>query len=275
MEFLVKVSGNVVNRQDKTYVISAKNQAEALNTANTSFENEYEYIDITSSVKPYKRTLKAIICLAFLFIAITLSCIEWKDGHSSVSIQPDYISSLYSVLFYTAFVMRFKGIQRATSSWIDVVSGIGVILLMSSFIQTMLFSGTLNIFGITEIEVNMKIILPVAIFLSWAGLKFISIICMLAIGIMALFSITSLNNAMGAFWGTLYILSSYLGVVFYLSVEPVAVETLSQLKAFAQQSLSHTKEELLTTKKVLSQLSQKNVETHRNSDENPKTEENK
>ena len=79
----------------------------------------------------------------------------------------------------------------------------------------------------------------VAIILSWLGLKIVSLVCMGGITIFALFNMAELSAAMGAFWGPLYILCSFIGILMYLSVEPACDEALLQIKYAARKGLNH------------------------------------
>ena len=49
---------------------------------------------------------------------------------------------------------------------------------------------------------------------------------MVALVLIAMLNIIALNEAMGMFFGSLYIISSFVGVLLYLSVEPVLSESI-------------------------------------------------
>lgn len=121
MQYLVHTSGEVLNRCTKAYVIKASSKEEAQEIAVRNFDEEFSVAESNIFVKPYRRTDKAILAYIFMLIPILLSCVNWKNGHETISIQPDYISCFYAILFYSAFIVRFKGIQRTLGSWIDIV----------------------------------------------------------------------------------------------------------------------------------------------------------
>ena len=245
MQYLIYTSGEVLNRYDKAYVIKAPSKEKAQEIARKSFTEEFNVNDENIYVKPYKRTYKAIVAYAFMLIPIILSFINWKVGHDTVSIRPNYISCLYGVLFYAAFIVRFKGIQRTIGSWIDIVFCVVIVMLLSSFIQTILVTKTFNILWIKEVSINTNIVLPIAILLSWLGLKQISATCMVVIGVLSLFNITALSNAMGYIYGPAYIIGSFMGTFFYLSIEPALIEALPHFKKSVSSGLNYMRNDFV------------------------------
>ena len=230
MEYLVQVSGAVSERQYKTYVVRSNTEEEARSIAAQNFSDEFCVCDDDISIRPDKRLGKSIIAFVFLTISIFLSLIGWRDGHDIISIGPDLISCLYSIMLYAAFVVRFKGIHRAIGSWVDIVFSVLIVLLLASFVRIMMNTGTINLFGNTEILIDTKVILPIAIILSWLGLKVVSLCCMACVLLTALLNISALNDAMGGIWGSTYIICAFLGLMLYLSVEPAFPETMFHIR---------------------------------------------
>ena len=162
-------------------------------------------------------------------------------------------------MIYAAFVVRFKGIQRTVSSWIDILFCVFTVLLLSTFVKTILVTKTISLLGLTDITISTNVVLPVAIVLSWLGLKIVSLVCMGGVAIIALFNITALNTAMGTVFGPLYIICSFVGIMMYLSVEPAFVETLLQVRNVASRGLhrlsgdvSHAKTKAINVKTAIS-----------------------
>ena len=239
MQYVVQVSGETLNKQNKAYVVKSNSEEEAGLIAKQAFCEDYEIESATVSVKSNKRTVKAVVAMGLMTISIILSFIKWKNGHDTISISPDYLSCLYGVLIYAAFVVRFKGIQRTVSTLIDILFCVFTVLLLSTFVKTILVTKTISLFGLTDISVSTEMILPIAIILSWLGLKMVSLFCMCAVAIIALFNISALNVAMGGLFGPAYIICSFLGIMLYLSVEPAFIETLSQIKHATASGLNH------------------------------------
>lgn len=248
MQYLIQVSGDISNKQNKTYVVNSNSLEKAQIIATQNFCDEFTINGDAVLVKPYKRTIKAIFSFIFMLVPILLSLISWKSGHDSLSISPDYISCLYGVLFYASFVVRFKGIQRTVNSWIDILFCVFSILLLSSFVKTILVTKTISLLGLTKITISTTVILPVAILLSWLGLKIVSLACIAGISIIALFNITTLNEAMGMICGPLYVICSFVGIMLYLSVEPAFIDSLSHFKLSAAKGLKYISNDISQTK---------------------------
>lgn len=248
MQYVIKVSGDVANKQNKAYVVNSKSEEEAKKIAMQNFCDEFSVDVEMVDVKLDRRTRKAVLAFVFMLIPILLSFIKWKNGHDTISISPDYISTLYGVLIYAAFVVRFKGILRTVSSWIDILFCIFNVLLFASFVKTILVTKTINILGLAEISISTNILLPVAIILSWLGLKIVSLTCMAFITIMALFNITSLNIAMGTLFGPLYIICSFIGIMLYLSVEPAFIESIQQFGVVVTKSVNYLNKDISMAK---------------------------
>jgi len=239
MQYLVYSKGKIVENQDKAYVVKAESAEEARNIAKEAFAEEYCVIDEDIYTKPYKRTRNAILAFVFMAISIFLSFIDWKVGHETVKISPDYMSCVYALLFYTAYIVRFKGFMRTVGSWIDIGFCATFTLLLASFIRTLMGVTNISILGLFEIKFDSSIIFPVAILFSWLGLKLMSVLSIACIGILALFNITALNEAMGNVWGPVYVLCAFIGTILYCSVEPALVEGLPHLGKNIGQGVVH------------------------------------
>lgn len=226
MQYLVNVCGDVSNKQNKTYVVNSSSAEDAQIVAKQYFFDDFGVRSCEVFLKPHKRTYVACLSFILMLIPILLSLINWKVGHKTISVSPDYISCLYGVLIYSAFIVRFKGIKRTVSSWIDILFCVFVVLLLSTFIKTIMVTQTIDLFGFKSITINTSILLPIVIALSWLGLKIVSLVCMVALVLIAMLNIVALNEAMGMFFGSLYIISSFVGVLLYLSVEPVLSESI-------------------------------------------------
>ena len=156
-----------------------------------------------------------------------MSLVSWTKGvsHDVVSIRPDYVSCLYGVAIYAAFVVRFKGVQQTVRSWVDIGFCILLVLLLASFIKTILVTKTLfNLFG-WKPEIDTNVLLLLAVILSWVGLKLVSLGCLAAVAVFAISNVLELSQSMGI-WGPVYIISAFIGIMMYASVEPVFMESV-------------------------------------------------
>ncbi len=249
MEYIVKVCGEVVDSEYKTYAIKASSLEEAKKIAKQNFREDYQTNgNIMVVEKPIIRRKRAYFAIVAMIIAILLSFISWKHGHSTVSFSPDLISTLFAVLIYSAFVIRFKGIQRTVGSKIDIIFMILLTLLLSSFVKIILCEKEFTLFKIINFSVNTNVVLIVAVILSWLGLKLVSLGCVSLVIICALGNITSLNAAMGSFWGTVYVISSFLGIVMYSSVEPAFMDIKKYIYRFTKKSINYLERDVTVAK---------------------------
>ncbi len=248
MQYLVNVRGEVADIQNKTYVVNSSSEENAQVLAAQAFCKEFSADPDFVHAAPQRRTHKSIAAFLFMLIPIFLSFINWKSGHDTISISPDYLSCLYAVLFYTAFVVRFKGVYRTVGSWIDISLAAFVILLLSSFIKTIFVTKTFNLLGIVNIDINTNVVLPVAIVLSWLGLKIVSLTCMAGISVIALFNIAGLSEAMGSICGPLYVVCSFVGIILYLSVEPAFSESIQHIRHAAIKGIGHISNDVTLSK---------------------------
>lgn len=230
MQYLVQVSGDVLEKQSKSYAVAADSKEAAQEIAAENFRKEFYVGHDEVSVSLNKRTFHALVSFILISVPILLSFIGWKDGHDTIKISPDYVSCFYGVLIYSSFIVRFKGIRRTVGSWIDIGFCILIVLLLSTFIKTILVNKTLSFLGFIDIPISTNALLLIAILLSWFGMKLISLACMGIVVIAALFNISALNQAMGSFFGPMYVICSFVGILFYLSVEPACFDALNQAK---------------------------------------------
>ncbi len=254
MQYLVRTSGEVLNSQEKAYVIKASSGEEAQKLAKDRFAEEFCALGECVYVQPSKRTFKAWLAFVFMLVPILLSFVGWKVGHDTVLIRPDYMSCLYAVLLYGAFVVRFKGVMRTVGSWIDIIFCVLNVLLISSFVQTLLVTKTIKLFWVKDVSINTAILIPVAVLLSWLGLKLVSVLCMAAVGILALVNITTLSSAMGSLYGPVYIICAFLGILLYLAVEPAAMEILPHFRKSVQKGASYMRSDVVQAGKEAGKL---------------------
>lgn len=232
-EYIVPVTGSVPERKTTSYLVRACSQDDARRIAEGKFSEEFGTFGESPSALD-NRTPRAIAACTLMSIAIGLSYIDWAHGDNLISISPSLTSCLISLILYTAYVVRFKGIHRIVTSENDIALCLCVILLFASFIQTIL-AKEVTLFPKTlltkELSIDSYYLLFATILLSWIGVKIVSAACFLLVGIAAFSSIMSLSDAMGSLFGPLYILSSFFGLLFYISVEPAASEALYHIKA--------------------------------------------
>lgn len=259
MQYLVQTNGKVLNSCTKTYIINATSKENANEMAKNKFAEEFYIVEDEIVIKSDRRTQRAVASMLFMIIPVLLSFISWKDGHNTVSIKPDYISCLFSVLLYLAYVVRFKGIQRTVGSWIDISFCFIVILLLSSFLQVLLVEKNFCFFGINT-KINTTLILAIAIILSVLGVKLVSAICISLVCLCAVVNMMTLNVAMGSVWGPVYILCATMGIMLYVSVEPGVIEALPYMKHSIALGYNYLQSDYVEVKKAASYVKNRVVD---------------
>lgn len=176
MKYLIHTVGNVVLPQEKSYLVNASTEKKAQELAEEQFMAEYDCNGKIHISKARSVDLAVVTSIAGMIIAILLSFINWKAGHSTISIKPDLISSTIAVIIYSAFIIRVKGLQRMTGR-IDFIFLILSVLLLSSFIQSILSSSEFKI-PILGSYIDCRMLFILAMILSWMGMKILSVGCM-------------------------------------------------------------------------------------------------
>lgn len=257
MQYLVHSEGKVLDNRKKSYVISAKTEEEARLIAEKTFLEEHHVVDGQVYTKPLARNRKAICAYILLLVPILLSFIEWKSGHDTICIRPDFVSCIYAILFYALYVLRFKGVEsvlKMTDSWVDLGFCVVIPLLFSTFVKILFVSEKVSLLGIFEFELDTKFVFPVAIILSLLGIKLMSVICMGSIFFLALFNIVNLNESMGSIWGPAYVICAFVGILLYCSVEPAFHQGLTFFGGSLKRGVNHEMQDFVEAKKSVKKV---------------------
>jgi hypothetical protein len=182
------------------YHIQGENESDAVNQAMKIYRKIYPGAVNIKVIKNYRLNGVAIFCM---LVACFFSFIPWHNGALVVSLKPSMISTLLAIGLYSALVIRLKGLHNSFCSFSDTVLSLLTILFCSSFI---------NFFLNDNIG---KIILLVSLLLSWLGLKFIAGIVWIVLIAFVGTRVMIVNAAMGV-WGSIYILSAFVGIVLQL-----------------------------------------------------------
>lgn len=242
MRYLIYTEGNVINQQGKSYMVNAPTEKVAQEQAKIQFIKEYGYNGEIYTGKTRELKNFTGISIISMVIAILLSFINWKSDHATVSIKPDLISCIMAFAIYSAYVIRIKGLQRMTD-YIDLVFMVLTALLFSSFIQCILLNSTFK-FIIWNVTIDCRLLLIMAAFLSWLGMKMLSAGCMLIILICAFIKILVLNRAMGNLWGPVYAICAGVGIITYLLIEPAVQEMIPYYHNCAQRAMRGMKKDI-------------------------------
>lgn len=173
MKYLIHTEGKIVNLQGKSYRVKASTKEEAQQLAREQFIEEYGCNGEIYTSKAIKTKVVTAGSIIGMLIAVLLSFINWKSEHATISIKPDLISTVMAIVIYSAYVIRFKGLQRMSdcTDWIFFILSV---LLLSSFIQSILSSREFQI-PIIGTYIDCRMLFVLAMILSWLGLKILSV----------------------------------------------------------------------------------------------------
>ncbi|MBR5048734.1 MAG: hypothetical protein IKX74_03725, partial [Erysipelotrichaceae bacterium] len=249
-KYIVKTQGTVLNFQDKAYEVVARDKNEAEVIAKNMFAEEYAVADEQLKAAASGITFANILSIICMLTAVLISFVRWHDGRNIISLSPTLTSCVYAVLLYSAYLVRFKGIRNMFQSWQDVIFSVLLILLFSSFTQAIMPSVEIN-FLIVHISISPKTLLLVSIAFSWLGMKLISLLFMFIIALIALGNLVSLDAAMGNLFGPIYVITSFIGLVSYMSTEPALHQGLSRFRNDVAYSSQILKSDLSYAKKAV------------------------
>lgn len=237
MEYLVNTSGKVSKFHSKAYVVKANSEQEAQEIAKQNFKKEFDCIKINTKTQSCTRTKRAIVACILMVTAIIISLFDYPyvdkflfffSKTENFSMAPQMTSCILAIIFYAIYIIRFKGIERTVGSRIDIAFTVISVLLLSSVFQLILGAETLKLLWIIPLP-SSYIVLVITIIASLLGVKLVSAGCMAFIAITAVSNLSVASVAMG-FWGVVYVMCAFVGILLYLSVEPAVLESFSQIK---------------------------------------------
>lgn len=264
MQYLVNTCGEISQTKTKSYIVDAKSESEAEVIAKKMFVNDYSVIDeniIYSKTYDKDRTKKVILACILMFVAVVISCWTWNVDFfwsfvkpKKISVAPNMISCILSCLFFSSYVVRFKGIRRTVAAKTDIILSILIILLISSFLQIILTANNLRLLGIIPLNfMNPEVLLIVGVILSWLGMKFLSVVIFALIALMAVSNVIQLSDAMGL-WGVVYVMCAFMGILMWLSVEPCIMEAMPKFKNDLLRGYSKIKHDIAETKEEIKNI---------------------
>ena len=242
MQYLVHTCGEVTQTQSKAYVVDAKSEEEAQRKAQENFSNDYDVVSnrvVYSQM--YDRTKNIYIACILMFIAVALSFHKfdgvptfWNNlfhtNPGKISIAPNIPSCLCAIGFYASYIIRFKGIDKVVSSWINAVLCVFSVLLIASFFQMILTADKLKFLGIIPLDfLDPMVLIVCGIILSWIGVKLVSVVLFGLVAVMGVSNIIQISDAMKG-WGVVYIMCAFIGILLWLSAEPCMIEAIPKFK---------------------------------------------
>lgn len=165
--------------------------------------------------------LPAIIAFG---ITLFMSFFKYFDAHKYIQLFPSVLAIFLSIIIYSAIVIKSKGLDNTFKSKSDTILSLLFILVLAIFIQifvgdstvpTGFISKLLNKIGIG----NNWLLIIGAILLSWLGINQIAGFVWIAVVLMGMLELGTCGKYMGNFKGAIFLLSTFVGLVFYLKYE--------------------------------------------------------
>ncbi len=231
MKYIVKARGSVIQKKSIAYAIEADSREEAEQKAKEKFNKAYEVSDNQLTVSGTSVNILSYVSLAALAIAVLIALIGFKaEGIlKDKVIRPDLRSCLYGLGMYLVLLFKMKGIKTAFRSWIDIVLGILMSLVLGSLLQIMIakvpFSGFFNL-----IKVDIRLVVLIIALIGMMGSSLLSLICLLIIAGLMTWSISHLTPVLMNFKGILYLACALTGTIAYLASIPVLYQAFMNLK---------------------------------------------
>lgn len=205
-----------------------------------------------TSISKRTSSIPGIICFG---IALVMSFFRYfeEGGFNYIYLYPNIVSVLLSVVIYSSFVIRIKGIQNTFKNPLDTIISILFILVFAIFIHiftgnSKTSSGLIGKF-LSKIGLgNSYYLIIAAIVLSWLGIKQVCGFVWLAIFALALTELVTCGNYMGNVKGSIFILSAFCGFVFFLKYEGKLI--INSFKKLAISSTNFIKSDLDESKKL-------------------------
>ena len=205
-----------------------------------------------TSISKRTSAIPGIICFS---IALVMSFFRYfeEGGFNYIYLYPNIVSVLLSVVIYSSFVIRIKGIQNTFKNSLDTIISMLFILVFAMFIQIFTSNSKISSGLIGKILSKLGLgnsyyLIIAAIVLSWLGIKQVCGFVWLAIFALALTELVTCGNYMGNVKGSVFILSSFCGFVFFLKYEGKLI--INSFRKLAISSSTFVKSDLDESKKL-------------------------
>lgn len=209
-----------VKREIRNVVVEAKTKKDAVEKCRQDLEKKgFGVYGVSKRVSPIPGIL-------FLGVTAVMSFFPYfeKGGFNAIFLYPNSVSLCLSIALYSAFVIRIKGLENTFKNVLDISISILFIFVMGIFIKILAGDTTMPAgwFGKLLKELGLGNNYPVlitAIALSWLGLKQIAGFVWLVLIGLAMSELVTMDRFMGEEKASLFVLSVFLGSVFYLRYE--------------------------------------------------------
>lgn len=187
-------------------------------------------------------------------IAVFLSLMPYyeHDGFKSVFLFPNMSALLVSLVLYSSFVIKVKGMENTFKNVKDSIISLLCILVLAIFIKIFLRDSIPpgSVIGrITKLFKlnNSYTLVAAAAILSWIGMKSVAGIIWVIIAGLGILQLVTAGNIMGEYTGAIFILSSFSGFIFYLKYEGKLI--INSFKTAASKAMNSVASDINDIKK--------------------------
>lgn len=192
-------------------------------------------------------------------IALFLSLIPYyeHDGFKSVYLFPNMSALLVSIVLYSSFVIKVKGLENTFKNTKDCILSLLCILVLAIFIKIFLRDSIPPKSAIGRVMSLLKLnnsytLIAAAVILSWIGVKSVAGIIWVITAGLGILQLVTAGNIMGEFTGAVFILSSFSGFVFYLKYEgKLIINSFKTLTSKAMNSVASDINEIKKPKRTV------------------------
>lgn len=192
-------------------------------------------------------------------IALFLSLMPYykHDGFESVFLFPNMSALLVSLVLYSSFVIKVKGLENTFKNTKDCIISLLCILVLAIFIKVFLRDSIPPKSAIGRVMSLLKLnnsytLIAAAVILSWIGVKSVAGIIWVITAGLGILQLVTAGNIMGEFTGAVFILSSFSGFVFYLKYEgKLIINSFKALTSKAMNSVASDISEIKKTKRTV------------------------
>lgn len=234
MKYIVKAQGKVLDYKQTAYEINADSREEAENIARERFGKEYISADQEIRTSASGIRWNMLVAIIALSAAVLIALIGFRSGKNVI--RPDLTSIMYAAGVYVILLFKVKGLKNllnikdwvtAFTSWESIAMAVLMILWIASFIQLM-FSNV-PVFKLFSFSMDMRMIALVLALIAYFGSGILSLICLALFFLLSRMSFATLASMLGTVKGFIYLGSSLIGILAYLSARPFLYELLMKM----------------------------------------------
>ncbi len=171
-----------------------------------------------------------LLSLLFMLVALGLGLLSYGQSNlpwvsQSITFRPTLVTTFYSLALVLPLYVR--GVLKWYGFTVFSLLSLVLNVMVTAVVIGMLLGGksTLEykIFGGSSLDLwsqnSSSMILIISIMFSWLGMRVLAGIAWICVFIFTLFSISTANAALGI-WGSLFMISGFLGVVLQNNLTP-------------------------------------------------------